>query len=128
MKHKFVKPVERIMVFLSALLLAGSAYLIGFMSADESKVSEIQIVYPDEIAIKNSNNVDKIDNNTTVSEDKLRSENSNSKIVASKNGKRYYYSNCGGVNRIKPENRIYFDTKEQAESKGLTLAAGCKNL
>lgn len=128
MKHKFVKPVERIMVFLSALLLAGSAYFIGFMSADESKVSEIQIVYPDEIAIKNSNNVDKIDNNTKVSEDNLKSESSNSKIVASKNGKRYYYSNCGGVNRIKPENRIYFDTKEQAESKGLTLAAGCKNL
>lgn len=128
MKHKFVKPVERIMFFLSALLLAGSAYLIGVVSTEDSKVSEIQIIYPEAIAVKNSNNVDKIDNNTKVSEDKPKSESSNSKIVASKNGKRYYYNNCTGVNRIKLENRIYFDTKEQAESKGLTLAAGCKNL
>jgi len=128
MKHKFVKPVERIMLFLSALLLAGSTYFIGVMSADNSKDGQIQIIYPEAIAIQNSNNVDKIDNNTTVLEDKPNSEGSNSKIVASKNGKRYYYNNCTGVNRIKPENRIYFDTKEQAEARGLTLASGCKNL
>ena len=103
-------------------------WLFLISSGFEPFFSEIQIIYPEAIAVKNSNNVDKIDNNTKVSEDKPKSESSNSKIVASKNGKRYYYNNCTGVNRIKLENRIYFDTKEQAESKGLTLAAGCKNL
>ena len=128
MKHKFVKPVERIMLFLSALLLAVSAYLIGIMSANNSKMSEIQIVYPENIDIQNSNNVDKTNNNTLSLENKNNSEKTQSKIVASKNGKRYYYAHCNGVNRIKSENRIYFENKEQAEAKGLTLASGCKEI
>lgn len=129
MKYKFVKVFDRIMMFLSALLIAGSAYLIGLISNNNNKISEIQIVYPEAIAIKNSNDFGKIESSIVVRDDKPNKlENSNSKIVASKNGKKYYYSNCKGINRIKPENRIYFETKEQAEAKGLTLASGCKNL
>jgi hypothetical protein len=133
MKYKFVKSVEVILVFLSVLFIAGSAYLIGKMQANNSKVSEIQIVYPDAVAIKNSNSIEessytKPATNTQASENKTNTQKSQSQIVASKNGKRYYYSNCSGVKRIKPENLIYFDTKAQAEAKGLTLASGCKEL
>lgn len=50
------------------------------------------------------------------------------KYVASKNGTRYYLPTCGGVNRIKPENRVWFKTKEEAEAKGLTPASNCPGL
>jgi hypothetical protein len=132
MKHKFVKPIERFLLIISAILIAVSMYFIGNMTALESQSSEIQIIYPDAIAIQS----DKIDNNpensktnTEIQKDNIVKPNSNqSQIIASKNGKRYYYKNCGGINRIKTENRIYFETEQQAEAKGLTLASGCKKL
>jgi len=47
-------------------------------------------------------------------------------IVASKNGKKYYFVHCSGANRIKNENKIYFSTIEAAEGAGYTLAANCE--
>lgn len=129
MKPKFVKHIEGPMFIVSAILMAGSAYFIGNIQANDSQPSEIQIVYPDAVAIKSS-----IKSNVTEPTQPQESSNvkeiqkAGAKIVASKNGKRYYYANCGGVNRIKQENRIYFNTKEEAEAKGLTLASGCKAL
>ena len=130
MKHKFVKQIEGFLLIMSAILIGGSAYLIGNMNALESNLSEIQIVYPDAIAIQSDTKIEEIksEQSTTKPVDNTASTVATGKIVASKNGKRYYYPNCGGINRIKPENRIYFDTKEQAEAKGLTLASGCKAL
>jgi len=113
---------------MSAILIGGSAYLIGNMNALESNLSEIQIVYPDAIAIKSDTKVEEINSTEVSSANNQETNLATGNIVASKNGKRYYYPNCGGINRIKPENRIYFETKEQAEAKGLTLASGCKEL
>ena len=47
-------------------------------------------------------------------------------FVASKNGKLYYPSGCKGANRIKEENRVWFSTREDAESLGYTWATSCK--
>ncbi len=128
MKHKFVKHIEGLLLTMSAILIGGSAYLIGNMNALESNLSEIQIVYPDAIAIKSDTKVEEINSTEVSSANNQETNLATGNIVASKNGKRYYYPNCGGINRIKPENRIYFETKEQAEAKGLTLASGCKEL
>lgn len=46
-------------------------------------------------------------------------------FVASKSGTKYYPKGCKSINRIKPENRIYFESKEEAEGSGLTLASSC---
>ena len=46
--------------------------------------------------------------------------------VASKNGKLYYPSSCKGANRIKEENRVWFDTREDAEKSGYAWAKSCK--
>jgi len=46
--------------------------------------------------------------------------------VASKNGKIYYSLNCSGINRIKPENQIWFASKTEAEKSGYTLSTTCK--
>lgn len=128
MKQKFVKHIEGLLLIMSAILIGGSAYLIGNMNALESNISEIQIVYPDAIAIKSDTKVEEIKSTEMSSANNQETNLATGNIVASKNGKRYYYPNCGGINRIKPENRIYFETKEQAEAKGLTLASGCKEL
>jgi hypothetical protein len=127
MKYQFVKNSEIVLLIISAILIGGIAYFIGKIQTLESQPNTIQVVYPDAIAIKkdtiNTSNQAAASINSTI-ETKLQT----GKIIASKNGKRYYYESCSGVNRIKPENRIYFDTKEQAEAKGLTIASGCKAL
>lgn len=46
-------------------------------------------------------------------------------IVASKNGKRYYYPGCSGISRISPANIVHFASALEAERFGLTLAANC---
>lgn len=50
------------------------------------------------------------------------------KYVASKNGTKYYLPSCGTANRINEENKIYFNTKEEAEAAGFGPSATCKGL
>jgi hypothetical protein len=46
-------------------------------------------------------------------------------IIASKNGKKYYFSWCSGISRISDPNKIYFASAAEAEKFGLSLAANC---
>ncbi len=48
--------------------------------------------------------------------------------VASKTGTRYYLPWCGGARTIKDENKIWFDSKAQAEAAGYAPAANCKGI
>ena len=49
-------------------------------------------------------------------------------LVASVNGTRYYIPSCSGVNRIKEENKIWFQSVEEAENLGYTPARNCPGL
>lgn len=49
-------------------------------------------------------------------------------FVASKNGSKYHLKTCSGAKNIKPENLIYFATREEAEMAGYTKAANCPGL
>jgi len=48
--------------------------------------------------------------------------------MASKNGTKFYLPTCGTAKRIKEENRVWFATKEEAESAGYGPAANCPGL
>ena len=48
--------------------------------------------------------------------------------VASKSGTKYYLPWCGTANRIKEENKVWFETKAEAEAAGYQPAANCKGL
>ncbi len=48
--------------------------------------------------------------------------------LASKNGTKYYLPSCSSSKRIKEENKIWFDTKEEAEAAGYGPAANCPGL
>ena len=50
------------------------------------------------------------------------------KYVASKNGSKYHFPWCSGAQRMKEENKIWFDSKDDAERAGYTPAANCKGL
>ena len=52
----------------------------------------------------------------------------NNQLVGSKNGTKYYYSWCSGVQKISQSNLIYFTSKTDAETRGYTPSATCKGL
>ncbi len=52
----------------------------------------------------------------------------NGVVVASKNSTKYHYPWCSGAKRINEENKIYFDTIEQARSQGYEPAGNCAGL
>ncbi len=78
----------------------------------------------------NSNNpavsIERFDDNLASANSAIKSDNQNQTVYASKNGKKYYYSNCGGLSRIKEENKISFASPTLAESAGFTVASGCE--
>ncbi len=47
------------------------------------------------------------------------------KVVASKNGTKYYSSWCAGADRIAQANKVWFDSAAQARAAGYVPAAHC---
>lgn len=45
---------------------------------------------------------------------------------ASNRGSKYYSIGCSGGKTLKPENKIYFQTKEEAEKAGYEISSTCK--
>lgn len=50
------------------------------------------------------------------------------KYVASKNSNKYHLPWCPGALRIKEENKVWFNSREEAERAGYGPAANCKGL
>jgi len=50
------------------------------------------------------------------------------RVVASKSGAKYHFPWCSGALRISEANKIWFDSKVEAELAGYTPAANCKGL
>lgn len=50
------------------------------------------------------------------------------KYVASKSGTKYHLPTCSGAKRIKDENKVWFQSKEEAEAAGYEAAANCKGI
>ncbi len=63
-----------------------------------------------------------------VEDEDSNTDSETGKYVASKNGTKYYLPSCSGANRIKEENKVYFDSVEEAQAAGLEPAANCPGL
>lgn len=50
------------------------------------------------------------------------------RVVASKNGTKYYLPDCAGASRISDANKVWFASADAAVKAGYELAANCKGL
>ena len=122
MDDSLIKRISTIWVILSLIGVGGALYLVGRIDASESAhQTSIEVVYPEEMAVKQRTS----SSEEPSLEQGLSSSNTEA-LVASRNGTRYYTPGCSGIGRIKDENRVYFDTPEQAEAAGLSLAQSCQ--
>jgi len=67
----------------------------------------------------------KLENPKQTQNPKLQPQKLDIRVVVSKNSDKYHYSWCSGAKKIKPENQIWFNSAQEAEAKGYTLAGNC---
>lgn len=64
----------------------------------------------------------------TTTTEKFGLEQGKGAYVGSKSGTKYHLPWCPGAQQMKEENKIWFDTKEEAEAAGYTPASNCKGI
>ena len=111
--------------FIPALIIfiAFSAFGLGRLSTFESNTKQ-SIVFEPIMYGANTNQAFVAKNSDT---DFLQT-NTNGSLVASKNGSKYHFPWCSGAQRIKEENKLWFNTTTDARNAGYTPAANCKGL
>jgi len=110
-------------IFLSLIIL-----LVGLGSFGLGRLS---VLWPKKEPIRISENYgilnsDKNSSSQTAAINQI--SNYQGKYVASKSGKNYHYPWCSGALRIKDVNKIWFQTKEEAEKAGYKPAGNCEGL
>ncbi len=64
--------------------------------------------------------------NSVSTDSNTKTESSSGNFFASNRGTKYYGISCSAGKTIKTENRIYFDTREEAERAGYELSSACR--
>ena len=114
-----IKPLGIIILKIASLILIlGLVFSLGRISALSASqtIDPIEVIYPPLVktSIPHYNET----GNTTEPESWA--------FAGSKTGKTYYPKDCTGLARVKPENRIYFTTSQQAETAGYHPTTTCK--
>lgn len=116
------------------LFIAALIFLVGMASFGLGRLSA---AWPkkEPIRIEKTENSDtalqRTDNKNLKENEKFAGSavlSAKGKYVASKSGKAYHFPWCSGALKIKESNRVWFNSKEDAEAAGYTPAANCEGL
>jgi hypothetical protein len=129
---KDAKIENDIFIVLLMILVGTASFGLGKLSALEKQKVPISVLKTKEamyasVASSPAINAGAIDQTQEVGNQAEANIHKGS-IVASKSGTKYYYPSCSGVSRIKEENKVWFNSIEEARSAGLTPAANCPGL
>lgn len=128
-KHFIQSDTGKDLLILFIIILVGlGSFQLGRLSKIDIKPN-IGIDYPDQTAQA----LQAVDSINQEKEEKI-AESYEYKGVnldgrnffASSRGTKYYPFGCSAGKSIKQENRVYFDTEEQAKAKGYTKSSSCK--
>lgn len=139
LKDFFVKHENRIVLFIGVILLSFISYGIGRLSvpqpqepitiqASSQDILKNNSVVKEEIKQEEKNLTAQTQENIKAVKNTGLIASSAIKYVASKNGAKYHLPTCPGAKRIKEENKIWFDSKQEAEKAGYSPAKNCKGI
>ena len=118
-----------IMVMIIVILVGLCSFELGRLSKD-TKNEGIQVEYPNEEVKQEANAISALSNSNILQNDKMsqtvNTNTSSKNFFASSRGSKYYSVGCSAGKSIKQENRIYFETKEEAERAGYALSSSCR--
>ena len=113
-----------IMIVIIVILVGLSSFELGRLSK-ETNQSGIKILNTDEKGYSDQN-LNQIENQSANVFSATNSTISNSKtFFASSRGTKYYTTSCSAGKTIKLENRVYFQTGEEAQQAGYVLSSSC---
>jgi hypothetical protein len=102
-------------------------FLVGMASFGLGKISSLE-KRKVPISILNTQESMYASVSESIQTDKKVGATEKGTVVASKSGTKYYYPWCSGVARIKEENKVWFNSIDEAKARGLTPASGCIGL
>ncbi len=109
---------KEVFIVLVLIITAFASFGLGRLSKVESAKTPISI---------ENNNLASI-SSTSDKPEFSPSPQIGGRYVASKNSNKYHAPWCSGAQRIKEENKIWFNNKEEAETAGYTPASNCKGI
>ena len=135
-----------IFVFLSILLIGAGTFMIGRISVlEERSKNDLKIISPQELGANIDQSIDPLNrgsfqlNRVTgtngvgnkksqIFKPVATSNKTDGVYVGSISGHVYHLPSCPGARRIKDENKVWFKSKEEAESLGYKPAGNCKSI
>jgi uncharacterized protein (UPF0333 family) len=114
-----------VLVIVILVLVGICAFYLGRLSKESTgNALKIESTGQEASALGSyQSNTPKVTLNPTVAEKTQNQGNGN--YFASSRGKKYYPNGCSAGKSIKQENRIYFQTSNDAEKAGYTLSSSC---
>ncbi len=129
-KSHFTSENWRDMATISIIILVGIvSFYLGRLSVERPPETTINTSNADTTTTSTYHSANS--KNTTSTAVQLASDTATGSTgggayVASKNGTKYYVPSCSGANRILDANKIWFNSKEEAESAGYSQSTTCK--
>jgi hypothetical protein len=111
-----------ILVIIIIVLVGLGSFELGRLSKENTNPG-IKVEYDSQEA--SVINTEPINENPSIAQ-KSQTSTTSKNFFASKTGSKYYSVSCSGGKTIKEENRVYFDTAEEAEKAGYELSSSCK--
>jgi hypothetical protein len=114
-----------IMIIIIVILVGLGSFELGRLSKNSSQAG-LKIEYRDQgAAVVNSIDLNDTEADLNQIEQVGSKDTSGKSFFASKKGKKYYPLGCSAGKSIKIENRVYFQTAQEAESAGYSLSSSC---
>lgn len=113
------------------LILVGGIILVSLISFGVGRLTAPQPVAPEPIVIENAIPAAELSQNEIPKEEEESGGGVASQVgkyVASISGTKYHLPDCSGAKRIKEENKVWFNSKEEAEKAGYEPAGNCPGL
>lgn len=128
-KHFIQSDTGKDLLILFIIILVGlGSFQLGRLSKSDIKPN-IGIDYPDQTAqaLKAVDSINQEKEEKIAESYEYKGVNLDGRnFFASSRGTKYYPFGCSAGKTIKQENRVYFDTEEQAKAKGYTKSSSCK--
>lgn len=119
----FDNPTQRnAFLTIFVILVASASFGFGRLSGLETVKKSVEIEFPkgQEAAVGAAF--------ATTSEQVKTAPKTSGKYVASKNGTKYHLIACASAKNISEKNKVWFDTKQEAETAGYAPATNCKGI
>ena len=108
------------------ILVAFGSFGLGRLSKIEGAKAPIRVENAPEVT--NATFVPQSTSTAIIAPTIPGSDTADTQLVGSKNGTKYYYPWCTGVQNIASANLVHFTSKADAEARGYTPSATCKGL